>query len=116
MMIPNFGGMTILKATLIALVTAMNNSATEQIIGIKVQGEIATTATWNDYFNESNCIGLPAVKGVTTGIPMVQDVTALVTNSSQTYGFRMQITQENAASVRYTTQYVLLLYVEAPAP
>jgi len=100
-------GASIVKAWLSAFITAMNNTANAQKITVKVQGRVSG-GTWNTYFNQSNCIGFPAADGATTGIVPLQDVSTLITVAG-TYGFRCLITLSSANSVRFTTQYLLIV-------
>ena len=100
-------GATIVRAMLAAFMTAMNNTANAQKIDVKVQGRVSG-GTWNTYFSQLDCIGFPAADGATTGIVPLQDVSALVT-AAGTYGFRCLITLSSANSVRFTTQYILIV-------
>jgi len=100
-------GATIIRATLIALITAMNNSANAQTIDIDVKGRKGS-GSWNTYFTEDDIIGFGAITGATTGIPAVSDVSSLI-DGAGTYGFKCTITQLSANSVRYTTQYILIV-------
>jgi hypothetical protein len=102
-------GAGIRRVTLIALITAMNNSVSAQKIDVTVQGRVSGGA-WNNYFSETDCMGFGAVDGATTGLVAAQDVTALVTGAGF-YGFRCQITQSAAQSVRYTIQYILIVSI-----
>ena len=100
-------GAVIKKASLIALITAMNNTANMQKIDIEVQAR-KSGDIFHTYFSEDDCMGLPNVDGATTSIVPVNDVKALVT-ATGSYGFRVSVNQSAANSVRYTTQYVLLI-------
>lgn len=100
-------GASIVRATLLAYVTAMNNSANAQKIDVDVQGRLSGGA-WSMFFSQDTIMGFGAVDGATTGIMAISNVTALVT-ATGTYGFKCTITQSSANSVRYTTQYVLIL-------
>ena len=99
---------TITKASLIAIITALNNTSNLQKIGVAIYGRPSQGAWFGPYFNKSNCIGLPAQEGATTILITVQDISNLVTQTG-TYGFRAKITQSSANSVRYTIQYVLII-------
>lgn len=92
---------------LAAFITAMNNTANAQKIDVDVKGRVSA-GSWNTYFSQDDCIGFPAADGATTGFVPLQDVSALVT-AAGTYGFKCTITQSGANSVRYTTQYVLIV-------
>jgi len=100
-------GASIVRVMLAAFITAMNNTANAQKIDITVQGRLSG-GSFSNFFSQIDCIGFPAAEGATTGIVPLQDVSALVTGAG-TYGFRLSITQSAAYSVRYTTQYVLIV-------
>lgn len=100
-------GASIRRVLLIALVTAMNNTANAQKIDVTVQGRKGAGG-WSNFFSQTDCMGMGGVDGATTPLVAVQDVSALV-NEEATYGFRLTITQSSANSVRYTTQFVLVL-------
>ena len=100
-------GAVIQKASLIAIITAMNNTANTQKIDVTVQARKGAGA-WNSYFSEDDCLGLPDADAATTSMTAVSDITALVT-ATGAYGFRCSINQSAANSVRYTTQYVLIV-------
>jgi carbon monoxide dehydrogenase subunit G len=100
-------GASIVRATLMANITAMNNSANAQKIGVDVKGRISG-GSFSTFFSQANIMGMGAVDGATTGLVAISDVTALVTTAG-TYGFKCTITQSSANSVRYTTQYVLII-------
>lgn len=92
---------------LAVFITAMNDTANAQKIDVDVKGRVSA-GSWNTYFSQDDVIGFPAADGATTGIVPLQDVSALVT-AAGTYGFKCTITQSSANSVRYTTQYVLIV-------
>jgi len=100
-------GATIRRVILAAFITVMNNSTNAQKLDIDVQGRVAG-GSWNTYFSEDGVAGFPATDGATTGLVPLSDVTTLVT-AEGTYGFRLAVTQTSANSVRYTTQYVLIV-------
>jgi len=100
-------GASIVRAMLAGFITAMNNTANAQKIDLQVQGRVAG-GTWITYFSQPDCIGFPAVDGATTGIVPLQDVSDLVTGTG-TYGFRCVVTLSAAYSVRFTTQYLLII-------
>jgi len=100
-------GATIRRALLLAVVVAMNNTANAQKIDIQVQGRKGAGG-WNTYFNQTDCMGFGAVDGATTSLVAVQDVTALV-DVAATYGFQCQMRNSVAQSVRYTTEYLLVV-------
>lgn len=100
-------GASIVRAMLAAFITAMNNSANAQKIDVDVKGRVSA-GSWNTYFSQDDSIGFPAADGATTGFVPLQDVSALVTGGG-TYGFKCTITQSSANSVRYTTQYLLIV-------
>jgi len=103
-------GATIKRAMLVAVVIALNNTATAQKIDVDVKGRKVSGA-WSTFFSQDDCMGFGAIDGATTSIVAVQDVSALV-DESATYGFKCTITQSSANSVRYTTQYVLIITYE----
>jgi len=92
---------------LTAFITVMNNTATAQKIDVDVYGRVEG-GTWIKFFSQDDCIGFPAADGATTGLVAMQDVSTLVTEAG-TYGFKCTITQSSAMSVRYTTQYLLII-------
>jgi len=100
-------GASIVKVMLAALITVMNNSANAQKIDVDVKGRVSG-GSWSTFFSQDDCIGFPAADGATTGFVPTQDVTTLVTGAG-TYGFKLTIQQSSANSVRYTTQYVLIV-------
>lgn len=100
-------GASIVRAMLAAFITAMNNAAAAQKIDIDVKGRKGAGG-WNTYFSQDDVIGFPAADGATTGIVPLQDVSALV-DVAASYGFKCTITQSSANSVRYTTQYLLIV-------
>lgn len=100
-------GATIQRAMLLAVITAMNDSATAQKIDVTVQGRKGS-GSWSSYFSETDCMGFGATDGATTSIVPVQNVTALV-DAATSYGFRLTVNQSAANSVRYTTQYLLVV-------
>ena len=100
-------GATRRRVLLLALLTAMNNTATAQKIDVTVQGRKGAGA-WSNFFSQDDCIGFGGVDGATTSLVAVQDVSALV-DEAATYGFRLSVNQSVAQSVRYTTQFVLVV-------
>jgi len=101
-------GSSLVRAALYALITAMNNTATAQKIGFQVQARPAG-GSWSPFFNQANVIGFGAVDGATAAPPPLgQDVSSVVTGPG-TFGFRVAITLSAAQSVRFTTQYVLIV-------
>jgi len=107
-------GASIVRVALIAYVVAMNNTPNAQKIDVDVKGRVSG-GSWNTYFSEDDCIGLPNVDGATVTLPTVQDITALVT-AAGTYGFKVTITQSSANSVRYTTVYVVIVTYRRSIP
>ena len=94
------------EVSLIALITAMNNSATMQKIDVQVE-EKPAGGSWHSHFSENDCIGLSSVEGATANLLAVSKVTTYMA----TYGdveFRCSINQSSANSVLYTIQYVLI--------
>ena len=94
------------EVSLVALITAMNNSATLQKIDVQVEAKPAG-GSWHALFSQDDCIGLPAVEGATANLPAISDIT----NHVPTYGlveYRCSINQSAASSVIYTIQYVLV--------
>jgi len=100
-------GATIKRVCLIAYIAAMNNTANAQKIDVDVKGRKADGA-WSTFFSEDDCIGFGAIEGATISLLTVQDVSNLVTAEGK-YGFKCTITQSSANSVRYTTEYVLIV-------
>jgi len=100
-------GAVITRVALAAFITAMNNTANAQKIDVDVKGRLGA-GSWTTYFSQDDVIGFPAADGATTGFVPLQDVSALVT-AAGTYGFKLTITQSSANSVRYTTQYILIV-------
>jgi len=100
-------GSSIVKVMLAAFITAMNNTANAQKIDVDVKGRVSG-GSWSTFFSQDDCVGFPAADGATTGIVPFQDVSALVTGAG-TYGFKCTIQQSSANSVRYTTQYILIV-------
>lgn len=113
----------IVRAFLVALITAMNNKANVQTIDVDVKGRVAGGA-WRTYFSETNCVGVIPLIGATAYLTAVQDVgpTAPVaadrivtdanlsgTPPSGTFGFKCTIVLDSANEVRFTTQYVLII-------
>jgi hypothetical protein len=101
-------GATIKRALLIGIITAMNDTANAQKIDLKVQGMKKSVGVWSTFFNITSVIGAGAVDGATTGQVAVQDVSSLV-NAATVYGFRFTVNQTAAQSVRYTTQFLLVV-------
>lgn len=100
-------GATIRRVLLLAVITAMNNTSTEQKMDVTVQGRKGAGG-WSNFFSQTDCIGFGAVDGATTSLVALQDVTALV-DVATGYGFRLTVNQSAANSVRYTTQYLLVV-------
>lgn len=100
-------GAKLVRVLLAAIVTAMNNSANAQKVDVDVQGRKETGA-WSTFFSQVDVFGFGAVDGATVCVLAMSDVTTLV-DAEATYGFRLQITQSAAESVRYTTQYFLIV-------
>lgn len=116
-------GAHIVRAYLISLITAMNNTANVQTIDVAVKGRVAAGA-WRTYFNQNNCMGVIPLIGATAYLTTLQNVgpTASVADDrivtdanlsgdppSGTFGFKCTIGQDSADEVRYTTQYVLIV-------
>ena len=100
-------GASIVRVMLAVFITAMNNTENAQKIDIDVKGRVSG-GSWNTYFSQDDVIGFPAADGATTGTVPLQDVSVLVA-AAGAYGFKCTITQSSANSVRYTTQYVLIV-------
>jgi len=99
---------SIVRVMLAVFITAMNNTANAQKIDIDVKVSSDGTV-WTTYFSQLDCIGFPdGTDGATTGIVPLQDVSDLVTEAG-TYYFKCTITQSAGFSVRYTTQYLLII-------
>ena len=92
---------------LAAFIIAMNNTANAQKIDVDVKGRVSG-GSWSTFFSQDDVIGFPDADGATTGFVPLQDVSTLVT-AAGAYGFKCTITQSRANSVRYTTQYVLIV-------
>jgi len=107
-------GSSIVRAQLIVLLTVMNNTANAQKIDVDTKGR-PSGGSWSTFFSQDDIIGFGAVDGATTSITLVSDVSALVT-ADGTYGFKCTITQSSANSVRYTTQYVLVVTYRRSVP
>ena len=116
-------GAHIIRAYLIDLITAMNNTANVQTIDVAVKGRVSAGA-WRTYFNQNNCMGVIPLIGATAYLTSLQNVgpTAsvvadrIVTDAnlsgdppSGTFGFKCTIGQDSADEVRYTTQYILIV-------
>jgi len=102
-------GASIVRATLLTSITAMNNSANAQKIDVDVKGR-ASGGSFTTFFSQDDILGFGAVDGATTGIVAVSDVTSLV-NAAGTFGFKCTIQQSSGNSVRYTTQHVLIIAI-----
>jgi len=102
-------GASIVRATLLAYITVMNNFAVAQKISVDVKGRVSG-GSFSTFFSKTNFMGFGAVDGATTGIVTISNVSSLVTVAGS-YGFKCTITQTSANSVRYTIQYVLILTV-----
>jgi len=100
-------GATIRRALLIGVITAMNNTVNAQKIDVTVQGRKGAGG-WSNFFSQTDCIGFGSVDGSTVALVTLQDVTALV-DAAAGYGFRLTVNQSSANSVRYTTQYLLVI-------
>jgi len=113
----------IVRAYLIALITAMNNKANVQTIDVDVKGRVAG-GSWHTYFSETNCIGVIPLIGATAYLTAVQDIgptcpsipDRIVTDAnlsgtppSGVFGFKCTIVLDSANEVRFTTQYVLII-------
>jgi len=107
-------GGSIVRATLIAYIVAMNNTANAQKIDVDVKGRKAG-GTFSTFFSQDDCIGLVDVEGATVSLMTIQDVSAVVTEAG-TYGFKVTITQSSANSVRYTTEYALIITYRRSVP
>lgn len=96
------------EVSLIALITAMNNSATLQKIDVRVEErKDYLFYGWHRHFSENNCIALPALEGATASLMAISKITPYVDTSGSLY-LRCAIKQSTAESVIYTTQYVLI--------
>jgi len=71
--------------------------------------------TFSTFFSQDDCIGLVDVEGATVSLMTIQDVSAVVTEAG-TYGFKVTITQSSANSVRYTTEYALIITYRRSVP
>jgi len=101
-------GATIVRAMLAVFITAMNNTANAQKIDVSVSGRVSG-GTWSTLISTlTDCMGFPAADGATTGMALCADASTLIT-AAQTYGFKCTIVLSAAASVRFTTQYIILL-------
>ena len=100
-------GASIRRVLLVAVITAMNNFAQAQKIDVTVQGRKGA-GSWSDFFSEDDCFGFGAIDGATASLVAVQDVSALV-DAAASYGFRLSVNQSATQSVRYTTQFLLVI-------
>ena len=107
-------GSTIVRATLIVLLTALNDTANAQKIDADTKGR-PSGGSWSTFFTQDDVIGFGAVDGATASITMVSDVSALIT-ADGTYGFKVTITQSSANAVRYTTQHILIVTYRRSVP
>ena len=107
-------GSSIVRATLIVLLTALNDTANAQKIDVDTKAR-SSGGSWSTFFSKTDVIGFGAVDGATTSISMVSDVSAVV-NADGTYGFKCTITQSGANAVRYTTQYILVVTYRRSVP
>lgn len=103
-------GASSIRVSLLALITAMNNTANAQKIDLEVQGRKGAGG-WNTFFSQDDVVGFGAVDGATVSYVAVQDVSALV-DAATSYGFKFVVNQSAAQSVRYTTQYILIVTYE----
>jgi len=101
-------GATIVKASCIGLMTAMNHTANLQKVDLSIYARKAGEA-WAPYWSAMDALGLPNVDGATASVTPVADVSALVTDPAGTYEFQFQVVQSAAYAVRYTTQFILLV-------
>jgi len=100
-------GASIVRAMLACFLTAMNNTDNTQTIDLVVQGRKPAEA-WITFWSQTDCIGFPGLIGCTTGIVPLADVSTLVTVAGD-YEFRCLITLSSAFSVRFTSQYLLII-------
>jgi len=99
---------SLLKASLLALITAENHTANTQEIDITVQGRKGS-GSWNSYASGDAIIGLPNVLGATSGIPLHSNIDALVTKIPATYGFRLELEQSASNAVNYSVFFIIIL-------
>lgn len=101
-------GSSIVKVLLALFITAKNGAATEQDIDISVSGR-PQGGSWTTLISTlTDCLGLPNVDKATTGAAYTVDATSLVTGAG-TWGFKTTITLSNAAQVRFTSEYLLII-------
>jgi len=101
-------GASRVRAMLAAFVTAKNGAATAQDIDISVSGR-PSGGSWTTLISTlTDCLGLPEVDKATTGDAYMVDVTSLITGAG-TWGFKVTITLSSAATVRFKTEYLLIV-------
>jgi hypothetical protein len=100
-------GASIVRAMLAAFVTIINRTANAQDIDIDVKGR-PSGGSWTTFFSQTDIISLPAVDKAPTGDVYLQDVSSLVTGAG-TYGFKLTVTLSSANTVRFKTQFLLVI-------
>ena len=106
-------GASIRRVVILALVTALNDSATGPMkIDLEFQGK-AAAAAWpgTTLWTQDDVIGFAAMEAATTSIVLVARPTpanALIT-AAGTYNFRVVITNPTAGNIRYTTQFLAVI-------
>jgi len=76
-------GGSIVRATLIAYIVAMNNTANAQKIDVDVKGRKAG-GTFSTFFSQDDCIGLVDVEGATVSLMTIQGLERLANFPSST--------------------------------
>lgn len=107
-------GSSIVRASLIVLLTALNDTANAQKIDVDTKAR-PQGGSWTTFFSKTDVIGFGAVDGATTSITLVSDVSSIVT-ADRTYGLKCTITQSSANAVRYTTEYILVVTYRRSVP
>jgi len=108
--LPN--GVTVTRATLVNIITAMNNSANIQKLDIQVTARHEDVAAETTVFNELDCLGLPAADGSTASLIVLAHVGPEglnIVNAAGTYVLKTKVRQSTVASVKYTNQYALIV-------
>ena len=105
--LPN--GAVLKRAMLVALLTALNREEAAQKIGLYMEGR-AAGGEWDEHLYSAGnpIIGFGAVEGATVNLAILADVSDLVTDEG-VYEFRWQVLQSAANTVRYTTQFLLVI-------
>ena len=103
-------GATRQRAMLLCFLHVSNQAANTHNIGLKVQGQ-KPTGGYVDQLDLTAVapISLVNVAGATATFAVTIDVTTLVDTSTLQYDFRFVVDSDNAGSVNYTSNFVLVL-------